>query len=150
MEPTLVAGQQIDETPDIRPIDIVVEERFEGLDLKHPISQSEIRQIANGEPTQWAGKARDPNLEQFSQQRDDPTLVAAMTMKLHRPMAIGAHRFGDDLLIGLLAFVLIRSPRRRIDSLHPDIMPGACCKRELEPLLNHCSFLSRFSRSLRH
>jgi hypothetical protein len=124
MQPVLVAGQQTGEAPDIRAIDLAVQECLEGLDLEHAIGQSKIRQIADGEPAQGTEKARDPNPEQFSQQCDDPPLVATMTMKLDRPIAIGAHRFGDDLSIGLLPFVLFRSPGRKIDSLHPDIMPG--------------------------
>jgi hypothetical protein len=111
MQPTLVAGQQIGEAPDIRPIEIVVEERFEGLDLEQTIGQSEIGKVADGASTQATEKTRNPNLERFSQERDDPTLVATMTMKFHGSPAIRARRFGDDLPIGLLAFVLLRSPR---------------------------------------
>jgi hypothetical protein len=111
MQPAAVADQQVGEGADIRPINLVIEKRFEGLDLEQTIGQSEIGKVADGTSTQATKKTRDPNPERFSQERDDPTLIATMTMKFHGSPAIGARRFGDDLPIGLLAFVLLRSPR---------------------------------------
>ena len=90
VQATFVAGAQIKESANIRPIEIAFEVGLNRLRPKHTIGQREIGQIADRVTAEWAEKTRNPKMKQFAQQRRDPTLITAVVMKLHRPMTDGA------------------------------------------------------------
>src|ERR1043165_6627324 len=64
---TSVAGAQIEEGANIRPIEFPLQKPLEGLRPKRSIGQSEIWQVAYRVSTDRTKKPCNPKIEQFSQ-----------------------------------------------------------------------------------